>query len=312
MADCRRAIAEFAENHFLTATSVLVAVSGGADSLALAWASGFVLPRAGHTLHAVIVDHGLQADSAEVAKQALHQVESFGVPGTITRVEVDGSGNVEDNARVARYDALERVASKQGAGAVFLGHTLDDQAETVLLGLARGSGPASIRGMSPVRGLWCRPFLQIPRQMTRQACQDAGIVVWDDPHNVDRRFLRPQIRHDVMPVLESVLGPGVSQALATTADLIAADDDYLIEVAEGVFALALTDLGELDVTALEPLHPAIRTRVLRMFVTRGLGASPTKVQTDMIDALIVSWKGQGPVDIAGHKLGRNDNTLRIL
>lgn len=312
MADCRRAITDFIAQHLTTPQHVVVAVSGGADSLALAWAAAFALPRAGHTASAVIIDHGLQDASAEVAEQARQRVEALGVPATVIRVQVDGSGNVEDNARVARYRALEDHASTVGSEAVLLGHTKDDQAETVLLGLSRGSGPASIRGMSTRRGLWCRPFLSITRESTRACCRDAGIEWWEDPHNTDPRFLRPRIRGEVMPVLEAVLGPGVVGALTQTADLVAADDDYLTELASGAYDAALAPSGFLEVGAIDSLPDAIRRRVIRRFVTEQLGVSPSFVQTTMIDALVVSWKGQGPVDIAGHKLGRHDNTLRIL
>lgn len=312
MADCRRAITDFAADHFITPQHVVVAVSGGADSLALAWAAGFVLPRAGHSCEAVIIDHGLQEESAAVAAQANERLQALGVGATVIRVQVDGSGNVEDNARVARYEALEDHAKRVGSTAVFLGHTKDDQAETVLLGLSRGSGPASIRGMASRRGLWCRPFLAIPRETTRACCEDAGIAWWEDPHNTDSRFLRPRIRGEVMPVLESVLGPGVVGALAQTAELIAADDDYLTEQANTAYDSALTATGGLDIPTVHSLPDALRRRVIRRFVKDRLGVSPSFAQTDMIDALVVSWKGQGPVDIGGHKLSRRDNTLWIL
>jgi tRNA(Ile)-lysidine synthase len=311
MADCRRAVTELVTTHLSGLGRIVVAVSGGADSLALAWACAFVLPKHGFEAEAVIIDHGLQEGSGAIALEAKTRVEELGLPATIIRVDVDGSGNVEENARGARYDALEHHATAVGAKAVFLGHTLDDQAETVLLGLSRGSGSTSIRGMSPVRGIWARPFLGLRRETTRQACVDAGVSWWDDPHNDDRRFLRPRIRHDLMPALVSVLGPGVPGALAQTAYLVGQDDDYLSQLASGALETALTPEGELEVSALIELPEPIRRRVIRLWVREQCDVSLSFVHTEMVDALVVAWSGQGPVDISGHTLVRVGNRLRI-
>jgi len=290
---------------------LVVAVSGGADSLALAWASAFVLPRLGFRGEAVIIDHQLQDDSADVASRAQLTVEQWGMPATIIPVTVEGSGNVEENARIARYDTIEAFASERGAAGVLLGHTLNDQAETVLLGLTRGSGPASIRGMSPRRGVWLRPFLVVTRDQTRQACLDAGIEWWDDPHNVDRRFVRPRLRHDLLPVMEEVVGPGVAQALAQTAHLVSADDDYLNAVATEHLATLETPAGHLLAEPLSALPDPIRRRVLRGWVKKHTGVSMSFSHTQMVDALVVDWSGQGPVAISGSKLVRHNGHLVI-
>ena len=313
MADCRRAVDDALTVHLpqLSSGHLLVAVSGGADSLALAWAAAFVAPTHGFTLEAVIVDHGLQDDSAEVAEKTQSTLTEMGVPTTIIQVSVDASGNVEDGARTARYEALNAHVKNTGAVAVLLGHTLDDQAETVLLGLTRGSGPASIRGMASYNAPWLRPFLGITRPTTQACVTDAGYQYWSDPHNTDRRFVRPRIRHDLLPEMEILLGPGVSAALANTAELIAADDDYLTALASDHLTALHTTPGQLPAKQLAELPSPIRRRVLRAWVKKATGASMTLPQTEMVDALVVAWKGQGPVDIPGAKLKREEGVLLI-
>ena len=313
MADCRRGVKEcITANVDSTVPShFVVAVSGGVDSLALAWASEFVLPRLGHTVEAVIIDHQLQDDSADVAARTLATLDSIGLAASVVAVEVDDSGNLEDNARRARYDAMRALATEKGATAVLLGHTLDDQAETVLLGLTRGSGPGSIRGMSARRDIWLRPFLGITRETTRQVCVDVGLSWWDDPHNTDRRFVRPRIRHDILPLMETLLGPGVAQALAHTASLVAADDDYLNAVADAALGSLETDDGRLPVEPLAALAEPIRRRVMRRWVTNRTGVSMNARHTEQLDALVVAWRGQGAVAVGGSKLVRHDGHLRI-
>lgn len=313
MADCRRAVANCVGEHLddTPHQRVLIATSGGSDSLALAWAAAFVLPRHGHFGEAVIIDHQLQDNSAEVAAAAKARLIDMGLDVTILPVSVDGTGNVEENARTARYQALENCAAAHGATAILLGHTEDDQAETVLLGLTRGSGPTSIRGMSTKRGLWLRPFLGVSAKTTEQACLDAGIDWWEDPHNTDPRFVRPRIRHDLLPVIEDTLGPGISKALAHTAKLVGDDDDYLNELAASWLAALDTDSGALPTSALAKLARPLRTRIVRGWVKARLGVSMSFHQTDMVDALIADWEGQGPVSVAGSRLGRRNGHLVI-
>ena len=313
MADCRRAVDDALTAYLPTSTPghLLVAVSGGADSLALAWAAAFVAPTHGFTLEAVIVDHGIQDNSAEVAEKTQSTLTEMGVPTAIIQVSVDASGNIEDNARTARYEALTRHLEGSSAIAVLLGHTLDDQAETVLLGLTRGSGPASIRGMAPYHAPWLRPFLGITRTTTQACVTDAGYQYWSDPHNTDRRFVRPRIRHDLLPEMERILGPGISAALANTAELIAADDDYLTALASDHLTALHTTPGQLPAKQLAEIPSPIRRRVLRAWVRQLTGTSMTLPQTEMVDALVVAWKGQGPVNIPGAKLKREEGVLLI-
>ncbi|WP_326522631.1 tRNA lysidine(34) synthetase TilS [Cellulomonas edaphi] len=218
---------------------VLVACSGGADSLALAAATAFVARRAGLRAGAVVVDHGLQQGSADVANEAADACRSLGLdPVLVRRVDVSGGGGPEKAARDARYAALEEAADDERAGAVLLGHTLDDQAETVLLGLARGSGARSLAGMPAVRGILRRPLLGLRRSETEAACRAQGLEPWHDPTNAGAPDdpVRSRLRAEVMPALARVLGPGVPQALARTAEQLAQDAEALDALASQLLA----------------------------------------------------------------------------
>ncbi|MBO8202613.1 tRNA lysidine(34) synthetase TilS [Streptomyces smyrnaeus] len=211
---------------------VLVACSGGADSMALASALAFEAPRLGLRAGGVTVDHGLQPGSAERAQDVADRLTGLGLtPVESIAIQV-GRTNTgpEAAAREARYAALDAVAERHGAAAVLLGHTRDDQAETVLLGLARGSGTRSLSGMAAVSGpggRYRRPFLAIDRQTTRKACMVQSLPVWDDPHNTDPAYTRSRVRHEALPALEKALGKGVIEALARTAQLSRDDADAL-------------------------------------------------------------------------------------
>lgn len=314
MADARRAVKELltAQHDSIPAGAhFLVAVSGGADSLALAWAAQFVLPKQGYTLEAVVVDHGLQEGSAEVAAQAVQTLAGMGLKAGVVSVEVGTDGGMEHAARKARYGALRAVAGETGAHGVLLGHTMDDQAETVLLGLARGSGPSSISGMAAVNDIWWRPFLSLRRDDTRQVCFDAEISCWDDPHNTDERFLRPRVRHRVLEVMEAELGPGVVEALSHTAELIRADDDYLDQRASEKLVPHLGDIesGRLSVGALEAEPGPIASRMLRSALSHYSGGPLHRSHTQQVMALVGNWHGQGPIDIPGVSVERVDSYL---
>ena len=231
---------------------VLVACSGGADSLALAATAAFVAPRAGLRAGAVVVDHGLQPGSDDVAATAARACHGLGLdPVEVRSVVVGGAGGPEAAARDARYEALEAAAREHGAAAVLLAHTLDDQAETVLLGLARGSGARSLAGMPPVRGVLRRPFLGLRRADTEAVCRAVGLSWWDDPTNgpapgpgVDSGPslpLRSRVRTELLPELERVLGPGVPAALARTAAQLRDDADVLDALAADLLARATAE-----------------------------------------------------------------------
>ncbi len=292
---------------------VLVALSGGADSLALAGATAFEAPRAGCRAGAVIVDHGLQEGSADVAARAADQARSLGLdPVIVKRVEVGRAGGPEAAARDARYAALAEAAAETGATRVLLGHTLDDQAETVLLGLARGSGAASLKGMDSSAGLYLRPLLGIRRSVTRQFCADSGLEPWDDPQNDEERFRRVRVRNSILPVLEAELGPGVAEALARTATQLREDSDALDHFAEEIIE-ELAEHAEagiaLAVKALEANPPALRQRIIRLAVAAEFGVSLSRTQTLEVARLVTDWHGQGALDLPGITVKREGHLL---
>ena len=291
-----------------TGQLVLVACSGGPDSLALAQATAFVAPRLGLRAGAVVVDHALQAGSAEVARDAATRCRELGLePVRVVEVDVGSrGGGPEAAARDARYAALERVAATEGAAAVLLGHTLDDQAETVLLGLARGSGARSLSGMAARRGLLRRPLLELTRAQTRAACAATGLQAWTDPTNTDPTLTRSRVRGSLLPQLESALGPGVAAALARTARLLRADADLLDDLAgellERTWMGSRVDGVELDIVALAAAPDALRWRALRVAAIRA-GAPPGALSSRHVwelDRLVTGWHGQGPLDLPGH------------
>ena len=277
---------------------VLVACSGGADSLALAAAVAFEAPRAGVRAGLVTVDHGLQPGSGAVAAGVAALGYELGLdPVEIVPVAVGTGGGPEAAARAARYAALDAAAGALGA-TVLLGHTLDDQAETVLLGLGRGSGPRSIAGMRAVDGRYARPFLSLRRETTAAACAALGLEPWTDPHNLDPAFQRVRLRHEVLPLLEDVLQGGVAEALARTAALLQDDLDALDAWAAAA-APDASAAAALDVRALAELPRAIRTRVLRAWAA-GAGADPLSAErTAAMESLVTSWRGQGPIQLSG-------------
>jgi tRNA(Ile)-lysidine synthase len=277
---------------------VLAACSGGADSLALAAALAFVASRRGLRAGAVTVDHGLQPGSARQAARAAAQLTDLGLtPVEVIAVTVGTDGGPEAAARAARYLALDGACAASGAAAVLLGHTRDDQAETVLLGLARGSGSRSLAGMPERSGRYRRPLLAISRGQTRQVCAALHLDAWDDPQNADPRYARARVRHQALPVLEATLGPGVAAALARTARQLRADADTLDELAAEAAGRLLRPGPAMDAVELAGLPTALRTRVLRAAAIAA-GCRPGSLAAahiDALDELITGWHGQrGP------------------
>lgn len=268
----------------------MVAVSGGADSLALLSATLFESREAGWNVVAATVDHGLQDGSAEHAASVVKQTAALGVHETLSAsvsVVPDGQG-IEAAAREARYAVLGEIAERFNAQAVLLGHTLDDQAETVLMGLTRGSGGRSIAGMRRSFGVYRRPFLDVTRAQTEAACRAEGIEWWTDPHNSDPRFLRARVRHTVMPMLEEQLGPGVAQTLAGTGDLLREDLESLDQIAEDSM------VGSAALKKLRGFPPAIRSRVLRMAALEAGAPSSElfRVHVDALTDLVLDPRGR--------------------
>ena len=282
---------------------VVVACSGGADSLALASAAVFEGHKLGLRILGVTVDHGLQPGSAEQADRVVAQLAAMGVDETVTaRVRVDGASGLgpEAAAREARYAVLEEVAERVGARTVLLGHTLDDQAETVLLGLTRGSGGRSLSGMRRGFGVFTRPLLDVRRDDTVTACQVEAVDFWDDPHNDDPSFTRVRVRRTVLPLLEAELGPGIAEALARTADQLREDTALLDELADGLLETARRTDG-LGVAELAGARPSLRQRVIHRAALEA-GAPPaelTRAHVLEVDKLLVGWRGQQWIDLPG-------------
>ena len=281
--------------------------------MALAWALSLEAAALDVSVGAVIVDHQLQAGSAQVAARAAAQMEALGLsPVLVKTVSVEGTSNMEDNARKARYQAFTEAVRETGAVGVALAHTLDDQAETVLLGLARGSGPSGLKGMADRDGLYHRPFLGLTRETLRQALRDAGIEWWDDPHNDDESFARVSVRKNVIPVLEKVLGPGVTEALARTAELFREDSATLDSQAEEWFQRHVTQRGgecSVAVNDLAELGSALQTRVLRAMVVAAGGSSPSYVHTKQMHKLLREWRGQSRLNLSGASVERKDGRI---
>ncbi|GAA3932511.1 tRNA lysidine(34) synthetase TilS [Microbacterium soli] len=307
IAEVRRAVRAAVAPH--AGGRLVVALSGGADSLALTAATVFEAARIDAQVTTAVVDHGLQEGSDAVARRAADQARSLGAAAQVIAVDVDPRhpDGPEAAARIARYEALRRCARELGASAVLLGHTLDDQAESVLLGLARGSGAASLQGMAPVREdddgtRWLRPLLAVTRVTTRACCTASGLQPWDDPQNSEPRFARVRVRERVLPVLERELGPGIAAALARTAEQLredaAAFDEMIHETIEDIVEHAEAGIS-VSVAALAANPAALRNRIIRLVVDSEFGVGLTRVQTLEVARLATDWSGQGPIDLPG-------------
>lgn len=279
---------------------LIVACSGGADSLALAHALSKESEKLALKVVAITIDHQLQSNSRVQAETVLAQCAAMGIEsGEVIPVRVEITDGMEASARRARYLALDEAALRYGATRVFLGHTQDDQAETVLLGLARGSGTRSLSGMAPIMGKYVRPLLGITREQTVAACADAELTPWQDPHNLDKQYLRVRLRLDALPVLEATIGPGVSAALARSAGLLRDDADALDGWAAREFQGL--DPESIEIATLEALPRAVRTRLLRAAIY-ACGAPQGSITSDhvsTVEALVTSWHGQGEASLPG-------------
>jgi len=308
----RRAVRAALASH-PTSSALLVAGSGGSDSTALAAAVAFEAGRAQQTIAFITIDHGLQPDSADQAKRAAALAYELGFdPVHVVRVQVGRLRGVEAAARAARYAAIERMRAELGAQTlVLLGHTADDQAETVLLGLGRGSGPRSIAGMRAERDGYLRPLLAVRRAQTEAACRALGLDYWDDPHNVDPRFRRVRLRREVLPLLEEVLAGGVTESLARTAGQLQDDLDALSDIADRTRTRALSG-DHLAVDCLSDQPRAVLSRVLKTWAEdRGLGPLTAAHVAELV-RLVTHWHGQGPIDLpGGYRVRRASGTLRV-
>ena len=296
---------------WVTGETILFGCSGGTDSMALAAA---LLKESNNSkIIPVVVDHGLQSNSAEIAAQTVAKLKELRYSEIVTaRANVEVTDGLEASARRARYLIFKQFIDSYQPKYFMLAHTLNDQAESVLLGLARGSGARSLSGMATVNNIFVRPLLKNTRAQTAAACIEAGIKVWDDPHNLDERFARVKVRRNLLPIFEENLGPGITEALARTADLLRDDADALDDFANQYFSQA--DASNLDVAELERLPKAIRTRVLRLAIYKA-GAPSGMLSADHIasaEALISDWHGQKEVSLPGNvKLSRISGRITL-
>lgn len=317
VAEIRRAV-RIALEGVPEAAGVVVALSGGADSLALAAATAFEARSRGIHVVSATIDHALQDGSADAAASAAGKAEALGIRSLVVRIDVPpGADGPEAAARDARYAALRDVAEREHAAAILLGHTLDDQAETVLLGLSRGSGAASLQGMPPRREdedgtVWLRPMLGVRRTTTEAFCAASDLEPWHDPHNREHRFARVRVRENVIPTLEAELGPGVAEALARTAEQLREDaeafDEMIHETIEDIVEHAEAGIS-VSVPALAANPAALRNRIIRLVARSEFGVSLTRTQTLEVARLVTDWSGQGPIDLPGCAAARQGNRI---
>ncbi|MSO33220.1 MAG: tRNA lysidine(34) synthetase TilS [Candidatus Nanopelagicaceae bacterium] len=309
MIDARRVVRN-ALAHFEPGDRILLAVSGGADSLLLAAATNLEARKVGIQLSALVVDHQLQNGSGEVALGAQKKLIELGITeAKISQVEVIGNvgnGGIEAAARRVRYEALNAEADRIGAVAIFLGHTEDDLAETVLLGLARGSGTRSLSGMAFHVGRYVRPFLELTRAQVLTACKESGIEFWSDPHNEELSFARVRVRNEILPKMEKEIGPGISKALARTSRILREDADALDLIAGDIFA-SLADPTQIPIESISKLPIAVRKRVIKRAIEAMGAPSLSAEQILEVEALVGAWKGQGAVALAGGITARRDS-----
>ena len=309
MIDARRVVRN-ALAHFEPGDRILLAVSGGADSLLLASATNLEAIKVGIQLSALVVDHQLQNGSGEVALGAQKKLIELGITdANVVQVLVDenlGNGGLEASARRARYEALDAEADRISAVAIFLGHTEDDLAETVLLGLARGSGTRSLSGMAFQVGRYVRPLLELSRAQVLAACKESGIEYWSDPHNQDLSFARVRVRNEILPIMEKEIGPGISKALARTSRILREDADALDLIAGDIFA-SLADPAQIPIELIAEVPSAVRKRVIKRAIEAMGAPTLTAEQIVEVDALVGAWKGQGAVALAGGITARRDS-----
>lgn len=274
--------------------------------MALAAAAVFEGPRAGLAVKAAVVDHGLQTGSVEVAAQAAARLRGLGIGDVeVLRVEVKNSGEgIEAAAREARYQALDALRQKLSASYLLLGHNLNDQAETVLLGLARGSGLRALSGMPVVdeRSRRMRPFLGLTRDSLRQACVDQGIEFWEDPHNQNREFTRVRARQ-LLAQLEQELAPGITESLVRTADQVR-EAELLIDNLAAQLELSARAGGSAreanyEIQSLAEAPTAVRRAALHLIAGRVGARNVSQPQILAIDALLTDWHGQKFVQLSG-------------
>ena len=259
---------------------VLVALSGGGDSVALLDVLRALAPELRVTLHAVHVHHGLRPEGDADAAFVRGLCADLGIPFHLERVAVKRAPpweGLEAEARRARYAAFREVARRVGAQRVATAHTADDQAETVVMRLLEGAGPRGLAGIAPVRGIFIRPLLGARRTDVEAHLRGQGLAWVEDASNRDPRFLRNRIRHEVLPYLVEAIEPDIVSRLARSAALVRSLVDDLERVAArelprlgrrgaAGWVLSVVDLERLPGEAAGP--PEVQTPITR---TRPLG-----------------------------------------
>ncbi len=302
----RKAVKPWLENN---SQSILFGCSGGADSMALALA--LFIESENKNIIPIVVDHGLQPESAQVTLDTIEKLKKIGYKQMETaKAQVIITDGLEASARRARYKIFNQFIDAYDAKYFLLAHTLNDQAENVLLGLARGSGTRSLSGMAIENNKFIRPLLKISREITQAACIEGGVEIWEDPHNNDQRFTRVRVRQNVLPVIEENLGPKITEALARSSDLLRDDADALDSFANEFFNHV--DKLNLEVVDLERLPKAIRTRVLRLAIYNAGSpiGSLTADHIGSVESLVSDWHGQKEVSLPGNvKVFRNSGRI---
>ena len=308
----RLAVRNTLTSHTKPGQKLLVAVSGGADSLALAAATEFEAKKKGLKIAAAVIDHSLQKDSDKVAAQTAKTLATLGFEEVIVKkVSVGRAGGPEAAARTARYSALEKIRQQTRSHFIVLGHTSSDQAETILLGLVRGSGSKSLSGMSEKTGLLLRPLLVVDRATTEAFCRDSGIKFWLDPQNKDEKFLRVMIRKHVLPFLEKQLGGSVAASLVRTSDQLREDNTYLESQADKSFkryAKVSASGISFDAQLIGKLPSAILHRIIKKALD-GFGSESSRTHVLAVSDLVLSWHGQKPLALPGVRVVRKGNTI---
>jgi tRNA(Ile)-lysidine synthase len=277
---------------------VVVACSGGPDSLSLL----AVIHDAALDPVAVHVDHGLRPGSAAEAEVVAEHASRLGVRCVAETAPVSPGPNLEARARAARYEALERARLTVGASAILTGHTADDQAETVVLNLLRGSASAGLGAMPPRRGNLVRPLLGVRRAETEALCAELGFVPVRDPTNDDTRLRRNWIRHDVLPRLSAGADRDLVPVLARQAEVLRAESDFLDELARA----AWPD-GTAVATALVALPSVLARRAVRCW----LGSPPPSL-ADIDRVLAVASGERRAAEVAGgRRVARHQGRLEV-
>lgn len=310
----RNEVRKFLETHSSPGNHLLIAVSGGFDSMALSHLVLSLREELGIRISTLTVDHSLQENSAKWTEQTILRLNAYGISDAYSvKVEVDlnSENGLEAAARNARYQALQAKATEIGADAILLAHTLDDQAETVLLRLAQGASTNSIAAMRPIhRNLW-RPLLNVRRSTLRGYLEDLGGVAIDDPHNYDRRFTRVRVREELLPLLLDVLGKDVVNSLSVTARLAAIDSDSLNVITDEKFEYVVS-AGEVNCGRLQEQLPAIQLRILYRWL--GEIGSERFGNEHVFSVLRLATENQlkGPLRVPGSEIQKESGTLRAV